>query len=362
MWILLDILLTLLPEAGYRRPYPYFPVKTTSTFHIPITLKGMPKLPIKPCLESMLISKYYSTCVSDHQIRFPNVKIIPWVETEEQVKPFYLCRKLKMKIWSTWKFRKLLSLFPLEAAYWDLLHCSSFTLPHVVSTEGARTASTCWAQQPYCGDNWLLPAFKEVIKPRIILNSSLWVDQSGMWEEEEDGAFLSCWHLWTNSSYGLSALESSLAGFWEGGRGVDTWKLLTRFSAMGQADSCERRYTISCLCLQMLMVALDDALPAMVWSAFLYMFSHSMGETGEATVLVILGNLLVMDAGGSREEIASPFPVLPSPFIALRMSCVSTHNIIYKMDASKIFRGKHSVWIHQGLAHRFNVLPPVSSV
>lgn len=87
-----------------------------------------------------------------------------------------------------------------------------------------------------------------------------------------------------------------------------------------------------------------------------------MGEAGEATVLVILGNLLVMDAGGSREEIASPFPVLPSPFIALRMSCVSTHNIIYKMDASKIFRGKHSVWIHQGLAHQFNVFPPVSSV
>lgn len=38
-----------LPEAGYRRPYPYFPVKPTSTFHVPITLKGIPKLPIKSC-------------------------------------------------------------------------------------------------------------------------------------------------------------------------------------------------------------------------------------------------------------------------------------------------------------------------
>lgn len=70
--------------------------------------------------------------------------------------------------------------------------------------------------------------------------------------------------------YGLTApmgcllWRAVLLGFGKEGRGVDTWKLLTRFSAMGQADSCERRYTVSCLCLQMLMVALDDALPAMV--------------------------------------------------------------------------------------------------
>lgn len=64
------------------------------------------------------------------------------------------------------------------------------------------------------------------------------------------------------------------------------------------------------------MVALDDALPAMVSSACLYVFSHRMGEAGEATVLVKWGNLLVMDAGGSREGIVSPFPVLPLPFTA----------------------------------------------
>lgn len=43
----LDIL-TLLPEAAYRRPCPNFPIKMTSTFHIPITLKDLPKMPIKP--------------------------------------------------------------------------------------------------------------------------------------------------------------------------------------------------------------------------------------------------------------------------------------------------------------------------
>lgn len=42
----LDIL-TLLPEAVYRRPCPNFPIKMTSTFHIPITLKDLPKMPIK---------------------------------------------------------------------------------------------------------------------------------------------------------------------------------------------------------------------------------------------------------------------------------------------------------------------------
>lgn len=49
MWFffLLDIL-TLLPEAAYRRPCPNFPIKMTSTFHIPITLKDLRKMPIKP--------------------------------------------------------------------------------------------------------------------------------------------------------------------------------------------------------------------------------------------------------------------------------------------------------------------------
>lgn len=76
-----------------------------------------------------------------------------------------------------------------------------------------------------------------------------------------------------------------------------------------------------------------------------------MGEAGEETVLVKWGNLVVMGAGGSREGILSPFPMLPLPFTAPCMNYVSRHNIIYKMDVGKMFRSKHSVLIHQGLAH-----------
>lgn len=90
-----------------------------------------------------------------------------------------------MKIWSTWKFTKLPSLFLFEAANWDLLNSSSFTLLHVVSTEGARTASTCRAQQPQWGDNRFLPSFREVIKPWIIQNAWVWVDYTAIWEVEE---------------------------------------------------------------------------------------------------------------------------------------------------------------------------------
>lgn len=97
-----------------------------------------------------------------------------------------MCRKPKMKIWSTWKLSKLLSLFPLEAAYWDLLYCSSFTLLHIVNTKGTRTTPTCLAQQlRHAGrDNPLLPSFKEVIKPRIIQNGRFWFHWSGVCEVE----------------------------------------------------------------------------------------------------------------------------------------------------------------------------------
>lgn len=140
-------------------------------------------------------------------------------------------------MWSTWKLSKLLALFPLEAASWDLLYCSSSTL-HVVNTKGARTAQICLVQHLHHtgGDYPLLPLFKEIIKPRIFQTGRLWFHWSGIFKVGLGNPFLSgyclcpLFWLWRADCLHMVRREKEQV----------SWKLLVRSSVMGKADSSER--------------------------------------------------------------------------------------------------------------------------